>query len=206
MTYVKMQGRLQLAAFALSAILAPATALAVKDSEPTFEPEFTLDARDAQYNPPFTKTIGYTYSTHTNVLPSCGTSIYYKYNVPCPTGCALMKLVYDKVATTPYECKPTAMATSVAAFPIVAAMSCSDSNGDFTTIVTPAYGAAYTTCVNANSGNIHYATPVTVLVSTITTGPTTTSTPAAPPASPTTSATPTSTVDTFDDSPDMDWG
>jgi len=100
----------------------------------------------------FTKTIGYSYSTHHNAQPTCGGTVYHKSDVHCPSGCKLSPLNYAGAKSAAYGCKPTAAATQVAAWPIVAHMSCHTGKHDFTKTVTPQFGAHWTTCASKTAG------------------------------------------------------
>ncbi|TKA70934.1 hypothetical protein B0A55_06123 [Friedmanniomyces simplex] len=118
-----------------------------------------------QADPTFTKTVGYSYSTQYNAQPSCGATIYHDTAAACPSGCNLDKITYGTAAPA-YECRPSAAATHVAAWPVVAHMSCFTASRDFALTVTPAYGTHWTTCATETAGRTEYAVAATVAVTT----------------------------------------
>ncbi|KAK5723926.1 hypothetical protein LTR17_013768 [Elasticomyces elasticus] len=124
-----------------------------------------ISSAHASDGPTFTKTVGYSYSTHHNPQPTCGGTIYHSSAAHCPTGCKLDRLTYG-AAKPVYECRPAAVEDAVAAWPIVAHLSCHTANHDFTTTITPAYGKHWTTCASRTAGRTEYAPAATLAVTT----------------------------------------
>lgn len=155
---------------ALAAVAASvdAKAIVTKPSTTAAAARITSSSTAASITgPTFTKTISYIYSSHTNSVASCPTDIYYNAAQTCPPGCNLDKLVFGSVATTPYACQPTAAPTSYEAYPVVAHMSCVTTAGQFTTKVTPMYGAYWTTCATSTGTTHAYAIATTLSVTTV---------------------------------------